>query len=356
MYKIPKRLVVGYRDISNKPFAFPTEIRISNRTKNSPFKIEKENSWLNKIDSNQPRIQLRNEFRAGFKLNYYTTESRSRTNARTSYYLWQDDFKGQLTITSENLFNLIQNCTIIKNEIQEKLIYDGTEFITEEMMQSKLETAEGNDADFIKEKEEMKSRKVLARNLVPGSIYSPPPTKKKITSSYYIVYLGKVVDDRGAEYFVTRHVYKFNTGLLKAGHMGSYNVNQTYNYNTGPSNPNQIIKAPGEILNAVLTSRGYSNGIPFTYKGSSFVVQNYSPTKYLKTSTSLYAPKTKELSLGIPIKNINLYDGYGKEELDMIEYLLLNNNSYNYKNIKAVSTDAVTQARANLAAAPESTS
>jgi len=353
-FKIPKRLIVGYKKRGGNIFAYPTEIRISNRTKKSAFKIEKNRSWLNKIDDKLPKKQVKNELRDGFQILYQSIQVYSNSAARSTWYLWHEDFEGHLFIQPNNLFDLIQTCTIEKNRIKEKLIYDGSNFITEEKMNYELKEA-SSQKDVLKTlRDEMKSRKVLSKDLVPGMVYEPPPSKKNPVSTNYLVYLGKITEENGQEWFVTRTVDKSRPGLIGEGKM----TNRTHSTNATIGNQEYgkrvDIKIPGEILGITTGEhsaryfRNRNTPIEIKYNGVALMMQSHGAVKFTKTLPGQFLIEDGVKINGLEGNTINIYCGYGKEELDVIEQFLLRNQTYHYDHIVGVSTDAVTKVRADL--------
>ncbi len=362
-FKIPKRLVVGYRKVGERTYAYPTEIRMSSRTKNSAFKIEKEQSWKNKINDKLPKIQVKNEFRDGFEIKHFNIERYSASRDRAAFYLWSPDYKGYLFIQPDNLLELIQGCCIMNGHIEEKLIYDGRDFITEKMAKERARLSEDAAVDLTALKEEAKSRRVLSRLLVPGQIYEVPISKKEPVPKQWLVYFGKVKAADGQEYFVTRKMYKGPNvlGIFKEGTMterkiytstSTFRNNSSYDSITIPGSGNgslfNISSANDGPSYPRLTQSQTSRVYKTKYKGHEFTTNTYSATQYTKTLPGQYIPKDDVVVNGKKLKDTNIYNGYTEEDLDLFEFLLMNPYDRRYRDIEGVSTDAVTAARLAL--------
>lgn len=325
MLKIPKRLVVGYRSISKDIVAaFPTEIRMSKRTKNSPFLIVKETQWLKRISQSLPKKKITNELKDGFKLLKTHKQYMSTTADKEIFYLWHDEYNGHIQITQENLFNLIQTCTIDHNTIVDKLIYDGQEYITEETMNANFQEANAGDDSFKAMKEEMKGRKVLARDMKPGYIYQVPPTKKYPATKRYIVLLG-TIENNDERYYITKDVqYSDRYSNMIEGKYISLNKPMAMSYGMSARNrPQQESVNMPDIISTNLQSINETTEAHL-YKGVMVTSSTYSNVNYRKTLPGHYVPEDNLVTNGNVIKDINILKGYNPEDYDLIDYLLKN--------------------------------
>ncbi len=320
--KIPKRLIVGYRKFdkdSNQ--AFITEIRLSNRTKNSPFKIEKEKQWLNKLSKDSVKIKVNNEFRDGFSIHKTKETHFYSKRDRTDFYINHEVFNGQIQLTSENMINLINTCTFIKGEIKEKLIYDGTNFISQETLDELNGVSNTKDQELIDIRKELKTRKVLAKDLVPGNVYQTPITKDKITPTF-MIYLGTVDDNNGITHHITQVLYYYlRSETLKEGDTYSANVRNNKDWRSGRT---QQLMIPNLIRGDVTN---YKEGLSpqYEYKGYFIKASRYTTIRYRKTIPSHFTPKDNVMAFGEnKIKDINLFKGYSEEDLNLLKFIMLN--------------------------------
>ncbi len=321
--KIPKRLIVGYRKQSltghNIKVAVPTEIRMSNRTKNSAFKIEKEAQWKKRIDPQQAKIQVRNEFRDGFEIREYYESYRSTRSNIPNFYVWNETFGGYISLTPRNAFNLIQTCVINKGVIQNELIFDGSEFLTKETLIERTSEADNDDTNFNELKESMSDHKVLARNLVPGMVYQEPLKKKYPTAVTYIAYIGQVEDRNGNIYHVTKNITNTaNYSTAEEGRYLAYTEPMPFSYGMRSSNRPEEKKIQIPDFTGIRFEENGGAGTFHQYKGVGLAASPWGSLRYRKILPSHYTPSDTKL------KDINMMNGFQQEDYDLIDFLLKN--------------------------------
>ncbi len=336
--KIPKRLIVGYRILDDDMTqAVPTEIRISNRTKKSAFKIENEKSWKNKINDGISKIRVTNEFKSGFSFLKTDLEYFSSRASQVNFYLYQEDFKGHILISPENMFQLLQTCVINNGVIQNELIFDGTDFITKEALEMLTDQHSKEEQEFIDAKEALKDRKVFARDLIPGRIYQKPITRKNFLVEY-IAYLGTVEDSQGDIFHITKDLnYSEHFSDIAEGSVRSIDKKD----GTKIKVPRITNVSAVDLVDRYV--RGRNQGSYKIYKGMQISNNSWYDIKYRKSIPSHYLPKADLIARkGIGSKaiiDVNVFNGYDTEDLNLIGFLLMN-PSYNspgvgpLKNIK----------------------
>ncbi len=327
MLKIPKRLIVGYQKITDDMLvAVPTEIRISKRTKKSAFKIENEKSWEKKVNDNIPKKRINNEFRTGFQLLTTYDSYRSTSANPTVFYVWHPEFDGHIALTPDNLFQLIQTCTIEKNTIKDELIFDGASFITQETMDARSRKADNADANFKALKKSMEDRKIFARDMKPGYVYQVPPNKNYPSIKNYIVLIGTIENDDEL-YYITKAVQPNSDHPMSMAEGKYISRQQSESRHYIVTAQKQPTPKSVDIPDIVAVDLSLSNTSldSHLYKGV-LIKSAYPNLKYRKTLPSHYIPEDDLVVGGVMVKDINMLRGYNQEDYDSINHRLKNHS------------------------------
>ncbi len=304
---IPQKLIVGYKKINRSGDfleAIATALKISRRAKNGLFTIPDKKRFERLTDGNLSKINIENKFRSGFRLEKDYIHRYSQSGSQRIYFLWQDDFKGNLRLTESNFYNLIKGTTVIIGVIQEELICDGKEFVTKEQ----LGVTEGSQKEIkeiiSKKKEILKQNTVRKKDFICGRIYC---ALNKRGEEEAFLYLGQVILPNNKVAYIIRRGIEFYC-KRNAGFFGSRHAhNESY-----PS-----------ILNASISTQSRSDS--FLYGELYMSRVTYETQKYRYSLPTCYLPSDTGL------QNFRIENIYPKKlDQDLLRYLIMSTSGNQY--------------------------